>query len=87
MATTVSCHGCRRSSKHSDGWWSVQELLRTYSLCPRCYRNKSLLALRETLMDRIKELETLDSDPAIKMGMELMKMRCIAIIRDTAFNN
>jgi hypothetical protein len=38
-------------------------------------------------MDRVKALETLDSDPAIKMGMEMMKMRCIAIIRDTVFNN
>lgn len=87
MASTSKCNGCRRSSKETDGWWTVFELQREYSLCPSCYRNKSLLALRETLMDRVKALETLDSDPAIKMGMELMKMRCIAIIRDTVFNN
>ncbi len=87
MASISKCNGCRRSSKQTDGWWTVYELQREYSLCPSCYRNKSLLALRETLMDRVKALETLDSDPAIKMGMELMKMRCIAIIRDTVFNN
>jgi hypothetical protein len=87
MASISKCNGCRRSSKETDGWWTVFELQREYSLCPSCYRNKSLLALRETLMDRVKALETLDSDPAIKMGMELMKMRCIAIIRDTVFNN
>ena len=87
MASISKCNGCRRSSKETDGWWTVFELQREYSLCPSCYRNKSLLALRETLMDRVKALETLDSDPAIKMGMELMKMRCIAIIRDSVFNN
>lgn len=87
MASTTECYGCHRSSKQTDGWWIVHELQREYSFCPSCYRNKSLLALRETFMDRIKLLETLDSDPAIKMGMEMMKMRCIAIIRDTVFNN
>ena len=87
MASTTKCNGCRRSSSKGDGWWTVYELQREYSICPSCYRNKSLLALRETLMDRMKDLETFDSDPAIKMGMEMMKMRCIAIVRDTTFNN
>lgn len=80
------CHKCHRSSKETDGWWTVYELQREYSLCPSCYRNKSLLAYRDTLLEQIKAIQLSHSDPSIKMGMELMKIRCEAIVRDTVFN-
>ena len=87
MASISKCNGCRRSSKETDGWWTVFELQREYSLCPSCYRNKSLLALRETIIDELKAIKMSDTDPAVRMGMETMKMRCIAIVRDLSFND
>jgi hypothetical protein len=80
------CNNCKRESKETDGWWHVWELQRQYSLCPSCYRNKSLKAYRDTLLERIKEVQLSHSEPDIKMGMELMKLRCEAIVRDTVFN-
>ena len=81
------CHNCHRSSKQTDGWWTVYELMREYSLCPSCYRNRSLLAYRDTLLEAINAIQLSHSDPAIKMGMEIMKNRCEAIVRDTTFND
>jgi len=80
------CNSCKRESKETDGWWTVYELQREYSLCPSCYRNKSLIAYRDTLLERIDAILLSHSDPNEKMGMELMKSRCKAIVRDTVFN-
>jgi hypothetical protein len=38
-------------------------------------------------MDELKAIKMNDTDPAVRMGMETMKMRCIAIVRDTIFND
>ena len=81
------CNVCHRLSNETDGWWTVWELQREYSLCPSCYRNKSLLAYRDTLLEAINAIQLSHSDPAIKMGMEMMKNRCEAIVRDTKFND
>ena len=81
------CNVCHRSSKETDGWWTVWELQREYSLCPSCYRNKSLLAYRDTLLEIIESLDVIDSDPSILIGMQIMKLRCKAIVRDTKFND
>jgi hypothetical protein len=81
------CHKCHRSSKETDGWWTVWELQRQYELCPSCYRNKSLLAYRDTLLEAIEALDCKDDDPAIQLGMELMKIRSKALVRDTNFND
>jgi hypothetical protein len=80
------CNNCKRESKETEGWWTVYELQRQYSLCPSCYRNKSLLAYRDTLLERIDAILMSHSNPDEKMGMELMKNRCKAIVRDTVFN-
>jgi len=82
----TECGNCHRSSKETEGWWTVSELLRTYALCPRCYRNRSLVAYRETLLEAINAILLSHSDPAIKTGMEMMQDRCAAVIRDTKFN-
>ena len=81
------CNVCHRSSKETDGWWTVWELQREYALCPSCYRNKSLLAYRDTLLEAINNIQLSHSEPAIQMGMEMMKNRCAGIIRDTNFND
>jgi hypothetical protein len=84
------CNNCKRESKETDGWWAVYDYKTepptVYDLCPSCYRNESLLAYRDTLLERIKEVQLSHSEPDIKMGMELMKLRCEAIVRDTVFN-
>ena len=87
MASTTKCNGCRRSSSKGDGWWTVYELQREYSICPSCYRNKSLLAYRDTLLEIIEKIEMPYADGAEKIGMDVMKLRCIAAVRDTAFND
>jgi len=81
------CNVCHRSSKETDGWWTVWELQREYSLCPSCYRNKSLLAYRDTLLELIQGIDTKDEDNEFTIAMEVMRLRCIAVIRDTPFND
>ena len=81
------CNVCHRSSKETDGWWTVWELQREYSLCPSCYRNKSLLAYRELLLELIKAIDTNDEDHGLMVAMDVMKLRCSAVIRDTPFND
>ena len=87
---TSKCGVCPRSSSIGDGWWAVHNYKTdpptVYDLCPSCYRNKSLLAYRDTLLEQIKAIQLSHSEPDIKMGMELMKLRCEAIVRDTEFN-
>jgi hypothetical protein len=90
MALKSKCGNCKRQSEETEGWWSVYDFKTdpptVYDLCPRCYRNKSLLAYRDTLLDEINKIALSHSDPAIKMGMEMMKLRCASIVRDTTFN-
>jgi hypothetical protein len=82
------CNVCRRTSDQTEGWWQVIDhpTAGNYSLCPSCYRNKSLNAYRDTLLERIKAIQLSHSEPDIKMGMETMRNRCEAIVRDTVFN-
>lgn len=87
MALKSKCHKCKRESKETDGWWTVYELQRQYDLCPSCYRNKSLLAYRDTLLEVIEAIDLPYDDKAEKVGMEVMKLRCIAAVRDTVFND
>jgi len=83
----TECHSCHRSSKETDGWWTVSELLRTYSLCPRCYRNRSLLAYRDTLLEAINYMTVDHPDPSVKLGMQTAKAEAYIIIRDLKFND
>jgi hypothetical protein len=80
------CNICKIESKQTEGWWKVNELLREYYLCPSCYRNKSLIAYRDTLLERIDALDLPYEDGSEWQGMEVMKLRCKAIVRDTVFN-
>jgi hypothetical protein len=88
---TSKCGVCPRSSSKGDGWWAVHDYKTdpptVYELCPSCYRNKSLLAYRDTLLEAIEALDCKDDDPAIQLGMELMKIRSKALVRDTNFND
>lgn len=86
MVSKTECGNCHRSSKETEGWWTVSELLRTYALCPRCYRNRSLVAYRETLLEAINRMTINHPDPAIRVGMETARAECATIIRDTKFN-
>lgn len=91
MALTSNCANCKRTSKEKDGWWTVHnyktETPTVSNLCPSCYRNKSLLAYRDTLLEAIDAILMSHSNPDEKMGMELMKSRIKAIVRDTVFND
>lgn len=83
----TECAHCHRSSKETDGWWTVTELLRTYSLCPRCYRTRSLVAYRDTLLEAINAMTVNHPDSAIRVGMETAKAQASAIVRDLKFND
>jgi hypothetical protein len=87
---TSKCGVCPRSSSEGDGWWAVHNYKTDpptfYELCPSCYRNKSLIAYRETLLEAINAIECISHEPSIKMGMELIKVRCAAIVRELPFN-
>lgn len=87
MVLKSKCNNCKRESKETDGWWTVYELQRQYDLCPSCYRNKSLLAYRDTLLEVIEAINLPYEDKAEKIGMDVMKLRCIAAVRDTVFND
>jgi hypothetical protein len=87
MAITTKCNGCKRSSKQTDGWWTVYELQREYSLCPSCYRNKSLLAYRDTIIEALEAIKITDQEPALHVAMQVMKQHCIGKVRDLPFND
>jgi NAD-dependent SIR2 family protein deacetylase len=82
------CNSCHRTSTETEYWWQVIDhpAQGNYSLCPSCYRNKSITAYRDTLLERIKDIQLGHSDPAIMIGMQIMRNRCEAIVRDTVFN-
>jgi hypothetical protein len=81
------CNVCHRSSKETDGWWTVWELQREYSLCPSCYRNKSLLAYRDTIIEALEAIKITDQEPALHVAMQVMKQHCIGKVRDLPFND
>lgn len=81
------CHKCHRSSSQTDGWWTVYELQREYSLCPSCYRNKSLLAYRDTIIEALEAIKITDQEPALHVAMQVMKQHCVGIVRDLPFND
>jgi hypothetical protein len=81
------CNKCKRESKETDGWWTVYELQRQYELCPSCYRNKSLLAYRDTIMEALEAIKITDQDPALHVAMQVMKQHCINTVRDLTFND
>jgi hypothetical protein len=85
------CGYCPRSSSVGDGWWQVHDYKTeppTVShQCPSCYRNKSLLVYRDTLLEAIQAIDTKDEDHDFTIAMEVMRLRCIAVIRDTTFND
>ena len=92
----TKCNNCHLSSKQTEGWWTVRDYKTVinidtdeaieFKLCPRCYRNRSLLAYRDTLLELINDLDTNDDDRAVKIAMDVMKIRCIQIIRNTKIN-
>jgi len=81
------CNVCHRSSKETDGWWTIWELQREYSLCPSCYRNKSLLAYRDTIIEALEAIKITDQEPALHVAMQVMKQHCIGKVRDLPFND
>jgi len=83
---TNECDNCHRSSKETEGWWTVSELNRTYELCPRCYRNRSLLAYRDTLLEAINRMTVNHPVPDVRLGMQTAKSEAYEIIRDLKCN-
>jgi hypothetical protein len=81
------CNVCKRESKQTEGWWSVYELQRQYELCPSCYRNKSLLAYRDTIIEALEAIKITDQEPALHVAMQVMKQHCIGKVRDLPFND
>jgi Zn ribbon nucleic-acid-binding protein len=82
-----SCNNCHRSSEETDGWWRVIEhpTAGDYSLCPSCYRNRSLKTQREALVEALERITLGHSDPAINMGMAQMKTWCIRVAKEFEF--
>jgi hypothetical protein len=81
------CNVCKRESKQTEGWWSVYELQRQYELCPSCYRNKSLIAYRDTIIEALEAIKITDQEPALHVAMQVMKQHCIGKVRDLPFND
>ena len=81
------CNVCKRESKQTDGWWTVYELQRQYELCPSCYRNKSLIAYRDTIIEALEAIKITDQEPALHVAMQVMKQHCIGKVRDLPFND
>ena len=81
------CNVCKRESKQTDGWWTVYELQRQYELCPSCYRNKSLIAYRDTIIEALEAIKITDQEPALHVAMQVMKQHCIGKVRDLSFND
>jgi hypothetical protein len=81
------CNVCKRESKQTEGWWSVYELQRQYELCPSCYRNKSLIAYRDTIIEALEAIKITDQEPALHVAMQVMKQHCIGKVRDLQFND
>jgi hypothetical protein len=85
------CNICRRSSDQTDGWWAVHEYKTepptVYQLCPSCYRNKSLLAYRDTIIEALEAIKITDQEPALHVAMQVMKQHCIGKVRDLPFND
>ncbi len=46
-----------------------------------------MLAYRDTLLEAIQAIDTKDEDHDFTIAMEVMRLRCIAVIRDTTFND
>ena len=81
------CNVCKRESKQTEGWWTVYELQRQYELCPSCYRNKSLIAYRDTIIEALEAIKITDQEPALHVAMQVMKQHCISKVRDLSFND
>jgi hypothetical protein len=83
------CHKCHRSSSQTDGWWQIYDFKidDQYMLCPRCYRNKSLLAYRDTIIEALEAIKITDQEPALHVAMQVMKQHCISKVRDLPFND
>lgn len=91
MALKSKCSVCLRSSEVRDGWSIVHnyktEPPTVSDLCPSCYRNKSLLAYRDTIIEALQEIKISDPDPALHVAMQVMKQRCMSVVRDLRFND
>jgi len=85
---TNNCNDCHRSSNQTDGWWHVVDhpAKGDYSLCPACYRNRSIKAYRDTLIEVLESIKITDQEPALHVAMQVMKQHCIGKVRDTQFN-
>lgn len=83
------CAVCHRSSNQTDGWWKIYDFKidDQYMLCPSCYRNKSLIAYRDTIIEALQEIKISDPDPALHVAMQVMKQRCMSVVRDLKFND
>jgi hypothetical protein len=84
-----NCNNCHRSSDQTDGWWQVinHPTGGDYSLCPSCYRNKSLQAYRDTIIEALEAIKITDQEPALHVAMQVMKQHCIGKVRDLSFND
>jgi hypothetical protein len=82
------CNICRRKSNQTDGWWHVMDhpARGDYMLCPACYRNQSLKAYRDTIIQELESIKITDQEPALHVAMQVMKQHCIGKVRDLQFN-
>jgi hypothetical protein len=45
------------------------------------------VAYRDTLLEAITALDTKDDDRLVEVAMNVMKIRCLQVIRDTRIND
>jgi len=82
MVMKTECDNCHTESKDIQGWWTVTELLRTYSLCHRCYRTRSLQSQKEMIVELIESLNPKHPDDRVAMGMRSMQSEIRQAIKD-----
>jgi hypothetical protein len=88
---TSKCSVCPQSSSNGVGWWTAHNYKTdpptVSNLCPSCYRNKSLIAYRETIIEALEAIKITDQEPALHVAMQVMKQHCIGKVRDLKFND
>jgi hypothetical protein len=54
-------------------------------MCPSCYKNLALINQKEAMVEAIEAIRLSHSDPAIKMGMEMMKRWCVEAVQNAPY--
>ena len=85
----TKCNKCRRESEQVDDWCEMHDYKTdpktVINLCPMCYRNFSLKAQRDALVEALEKISLGHNDPNFNHGMTTMKTWCINLVKNFNF--